>query len=353
MSRSSALLIAALVLLPGGANGQAPTQRLEVTDHQTVEATIRYEMQARNCVVTRWTAFFPDPPELPSQGRVKTTTSPASKVMAEKSLLARKVRMVDVPVAKPAPGGRLAVRIDINATLRSRKLVSLAGSETPPTVALLSASEKKYYSAPSPTVDFDAKPFQKWLDEKSLRRATGGSPLELATRTLEVLRADFVYRYDALEKKQASAVCGRTGTDCGGMTNLFVGVMRANDIPARMLVGRLALPRKPGSTSRDWEYDRPHARAEVYVVGIGWVPVDPAYAVAAKEKPVTAFLGDDPGDLLVLHVDLDLRLPFPDRERTADLLQLGGYVWATGRGDFDGAPNPNGWDVTTTLLGER
>ena len=78
-------------------------------------------------------------------------------------------------------------------------------------------------------------------------------------------------------------------------------------------------------------------RAEMFVAGIGWVPVDPALATANKNRPVTAYLGYDPGDLLVLHVDVDLQLPFPDKVRESQLLQIGPYYWSLGKGAFDGA----------------
>lgn len=348
MSRNVCLVLCILVVQ--GASpvvAQPPLLKIEATDHETVSATITYETLARNCIVSRWTAFLPEPPELPSQTGVKTTSTPTGKVVAEKSPLARNVRMIDLQIAKPAPGAEFKVRLEIRATLRSRELVPLAKGESPPTVTSLTPTEKKYYLAPSNLVDFDAKPFRDWLEAKKLRLQKNEQPLTLAARVLEELRDDFKYRYDELEDKRASAVCTRAGTDCGGMTNLFVAVMRANEIPARALIGRLALPRKPGAMPTDLEFDRPHARAEMYVEGVGWVPVDPSYAVATKENPVTAFIGHDPGDLLVLHVDFDLRLPFPDKERTADLLQLGPYYWVAGRGAFESVPGPNGWEVTT------
>lgn len=355
MSRIAYFLLPAFVLLleqvPLAA--QAPTHKIEATDQQTVNATITYEVRTTNFAVTRWTAFLPEPPELPSQTKVKATSTPTSKVVAEKSPLARKIRLIDVPVPNPAPGARLPLRLNIQATLRARKLVPLKEGEKAPRVMPLTAVEKKYYLGPTQQVDFDSTAVREWLDAKGLRRKKEESPLEFAPRVLEVLRETFEYRYNPLEGKRASEACQRTATDCGGMTFLFVSAMRANGVPARVLVGRLAKPRKPESKPSDPEYDQPHVRAEVYVAGIGWVPVDPAFAVTHKRQPVSEFIGNDTGDLLVLHVDVDLRLPLPGRERTADVLQIGPYYWATGRGTFDGTLEPTGWDVKTTPVGEK
>lgn len=342
------LSAAVLLLAAGPAAAQAPRYKIEAADRQTVAAAITYEVRTTDFVVTRWTAFLPEPPELPSQVRVKTTAAPAGKLVAENSPLGRKVRLIDVPVADPRSGAKLALRMDVAATLRSRKLVRLKPGEAAPAAPPLTPAERRYYLAPSPRVDFDKDEVREWLDAKGLRREKGEDPVEFAARAVGVLRAGFEYKFDPAEDKRASVACTRKATDCGGMSYLFAAAMRANDLPARVLVGRRAKPREPGAGPGDLGYDRPHIRAEFHLAGVGWVPADPADAAAAEGRPAAAFVGDDPGDLLVLHADADLRLPFPDKERTAPLLQLGPYYWATGRGRFDGTTGPTGWEVKTT-----
>ncbi len=312
-----------------------------------------YEIKTTNFAATRWMVFLPEPPELPSQTKVKTTSEPAAKVGAEKSLLARKVRYIDVPVPNAAPGAKLALKLDIQAVLRARKLVPLDDGEKAPKVTPLTAAEQKYYVAPSGEIDFDAKSFKDWTDKKQLKLKKGEQPLELAARVLEVIRADYEYRFDSKEDKKASLVCDRTSGDCAGMTYLFVGAMRANKIPARALVGRFAKPRKDGVGPGDNQYDQPHVRAEVYVAGVGWVPVDPAFAHGNKKRSVEAFIGDDTGDLLVLHVDVDLRLPYPDAERTAKALQTTPNYYTLGKGTFDGVFGPTGWELKATPIEKK
>jgi transglutaminase-like putative cysteine protease len=126
--------------------------------------------------------------------------------------------------------------------------------------------------------------------------------------------------------------------------------MRSGGVPARLIVGRMALPRKPGSTPAQTSYDRPHVRAEFFVDGIGWVPADPSYAHASKGRPVTDFIGNDPGDLIVLHVDVDLKLPFPDKVREAQFIQIEPFYWAKGQGNFDGSFGPSGWELKATPI---
>ena len=344
MHRTLLSSVAALLLLAGAASAQ-PTHRIEATDAARVKATITYELQAKTLAASKWMLFLAEPPELPSQRDVRVKCEPAGRVVGEKSTLARKVRYVEVNVASPRPGAGLTVRMEVEATLRKRELVELKGGEKPPKVSELTPREKKYYLSPTAHVDHDAKAFREWLAEKKLSRAKGEPPLELAGRVLEVIRADYSYHYDRAEDKRASLACRRDKTDCGGMTYVFVAAMRANGVPARLLVGRLAKPREPGSDRTQLGYDRPHVRAEFYAAGVGWVPVDPAYAQADKRAPVTDFIGHDPGDLLVLHADADLQLPYPDKVREVELLQCGPSVWVQGRGNFDVTPGPSGWEL--------
>jgi|GEM_PF-790726 len=344
------LPLLAWALLPGAVAAQAPTHRLVVADHQTIQAGIGYDLRSRDFVVQRWIAYIAEPPELPSQGKVKVTCEPAGKVVAEKSPLARKVRVFDVPVAKPASGARLVLKQDVQAVLRSRKLEPLEADEKPPAVPALTAAERKWYTAVTRRYDFDKVEFKNWLDFKKLNRKKGESAIDFASRLLAVIREDYAYRFDPAEEKRASVTCERGATDCGGMSILFASAMRAHDIPARTLVGRFAKPRREGAVAGELDYDQPHARVEFHVPGIGWIPVDPTYANRGRDKPVSFYVGHDPGDLLVQHVDFDLRLPVLDKEQSTDLLQIEPLFFAMGRGKLDVFLGPSRWELKTTSI---
>jgi transglutaminase-like putative cysteine protease len=335
------------------ARAEPPAVRIEATDRQKVAATITYELATTNFAVSKWMIFLPEPPELPSQGSVTVTADPLGRVVTERSLIERKMRYLELPVARPVAGAGVTMKLEVEAVLRSRRLVELKGDEKPPVVAPLTAAERKYYLSATTHVDHDAKAFREWLDAKKLHPAAAEGALEFAARVLEVIRADYRYNFDPDEEKRASVACTAKATDCAGMTYLFVGALRANDIPARPLVGRLARPRQTGSTRGETGYDRPHIRAELFVAGVGWVPVDPAFVNANKFRPAAALLGSDPGDLLVLHVDVDIQLPFPDKVRESHLLQVSPYYWCTGRGTFDGRFGPTGWDLKATPIEKK
>jgi hypothetical protein len=57
--------------------------------------------------------------------------------------------------------------------------------------------------------------------------------------------------------------------------------------------------------------------------------------------------------MLVLHVDVDLLLPFPDKVRECPLLQISPFYWAQGRGNFDGSFGPSGWELKATPVREK
>src|SRR5207248_1997886 len=83
------------------------------------------------------------------------------------------------------------------------------------------------------------------------------------------------------------------------LAGVFVCALRANDIPARQMVGRMVKSQTP--------IDKPpygaHSRAEFFAEGVGWVPVDPTFGLGDKTPSGLTQFGNDAGDFLVLHLD--------------------------------------------------
>jgi len=341
----------ALLLLTTVVSAGEPSARwrIETSDRQKIDARIRYEIHTTSYLVTRWLAFMPEPPELPSQTVAKVTGTPNSKVVEERSPIARKVRLVDLPVSDLSLARKLQLDLYVQATLRARRLVALKNGETSPKVVPLTQAEQKYYTSAGTSIDFNVPSFKNWLDKKQLHPKKGELPMQFAERVLEVIRSDYKYKFTVGEKR-ASIVCDQPTGDCSCMSYIFVGAMRASDIPSRMLVGRFAKPRKEGVGPSDNQYDQPHVRCEFYLKDVGWVPVDPAFANGNKVKKVRDFIGNDLGDVLVLYVDIDLQLPFPDKVRPSPGMQTHPAYWAFGKGKFDGEYGDTGWELTATPI---
>src|SRR5690606_9962279 len=73
---------------------------------------------------------------------------------------------------------------------------------------------------------------------------------------------------------------GNLGGKCADLNALFVGLARASGLPARDVYGLRVAPSKFGYRSLGAGTENvtraQHCRAEVYISGLGWVPVDPA-----------------------------------------------------------------------------
>jgi transglutaminase-like putative cysteine protease len=86
---------------------------------------------------------------------------------------------------------------------------------------------------------------------------------------------------------------------CADLNSLFVGLARASGLPARDVWGLRVAKSESGLRSLGLSSDNAskaqHCRAEVYLVGYGWVPVDPADVRKAvlEEPPGNLALNDD------------------------------------------------------------
>lgn len=94
---------------------------------------------------------------------------------------------------------------------------------------------------------------------------------------------------------------GNLGGKCADLNALFVGLARASGIPARDVYGLRVAPSRSSvrslglSPSASGNATRAqHCRAEVYLTGYGWVPVDPADVrkVVLEEPPGQLALTD-------------------------------------------------------------
>jgi hypothetical protein len=54
-----------------------------------------------------------------------------------------------------------------------------------------------------------------------------------------------------------------------------------------------------------------------------------------------------------LHIDVDLKLPFPDKPRDIAYLQISPGYWTAGKGTFDAYFGPTGWDLKATPVEKK
>ncbi len=332
------LLISATALL-------TPAYRLETLRTRHIEATLTHEARTPNLVAKEWILVAPRLLELPGQTDVRSTLVPEGKETEDLSPLRRPLLLARV-AANREQRTNIVVEVHYEATLRSRRLVPLKEGEEAPRVPPLTDEERKHALRASKTLDFEAKAFQQWLDAQDLRRPPGEGEIAFARRVFQYITRHYTYQWTEDMKREATALCRAQASDCGGLSVLFVATLRANQVPARLLVGRWAKSAKKGETVDGSPYYQEHVKAEFHAAGVGWVPVDLARAVTQERgKEGLEHFGNDAGDFLVLDVDPDLVV---DTKRFGkqpiEWLQGVGH-WVAGDGSLKGTSTHQDWQV--------
>jgi transglutaminase-like putative cysteine protease len=217
------------------------------------------------------------------------------------------------------PGGGTAVMIETNAN--EPDMLGCSWDEgVDPTLTLVSRVATTGHSAnlETPTVPPppDLSAFSRFLKPTRLIpidgivRTTANAITKGAGTDAEKARAIYDWIIENTFRDPKVAGCGvgdikfmlesgNLGGKCADISALFVGLCRAAGIPARDVYGlRVARSeqgfRSLGLASADATKAQ-HCRAEVYLAGYGWVPVDPADVrkVVLEEPPGNLASGDE------------------------------------------------------------
>jgi transglutaminase-like putative cysteine protease len=161
----------------------------------------------------------------------------------------------------------------------------------PGSVAALSAEERQLFTAAT-----DLIPVTGIVKETSDKITVGaGSDLDKARRIYEWIvdntRREASVRGCGIGDIAAMLRTGNLGGKCADLNALYVGLARAAGLPARDVYGLRVAPSKLGYRSLGAGSANvtkaQHCRAEVFLSGFGWVPVDPADVrkVVLEEPP--------------------------------------------------------------------
>jgi transglutaminase-like putative cysteine protease len=235
----------------------------------------------------------------------------------------------------------MKVVVRTEATLFARHLVPLPAGRKAPDVPAPGEEERKLALAATPRLNHDDDDFQKWLDANKLRRQKQESDVAFARRVFRAMTGTFTYKRPFDHDGKATSTCQAKYGDCGCLATVFVCALRANDIPARELVGRLVKSARPFEAV---EYGM-HARAEFFAEGVGWVPADPAFDLGDRSASGSNHFGNDAGDLLVLHFDGDLVVETKLAGKVTLTRLQGVGLWAMGAGNFDKPERKEDWRV--------
>jgi transglutaminase-like putative cysteine protease len=162
----------------------------------------------------------------------------------------------------------------------------------------LSAAEHKLYTSATDLIPVDG------IVKETSDKITAG-----ASTDLDKARRIYEWVVDNTFRNAKTRGCGvgdvaamlKSGNlngKCADLNALYVGLARAAGIPARDVYGLRVAPSKFGYKSlgagSEVVTKAQHCRAEVYLTGFGWVPVDPADVrkVVLEEPPANLALDD-------------------------------------------------------------
>lgn len=199
--------------------------------------------------------------------------------------------------------------------------------EGPPAEAIapLGQEEEDRYLASTPIMDHEAPAFRAWLKQEGLTRRNGEGVLQFGHRVHNFIQDNYTHEPNAPQapSRKPSDTMKVRKSDCGGFGLLFVGIMRANGVPARTLWGRWA------ETQTDPEYGCWHVIPEFHVAGAGWI------------RALDKSFGQHGGNFVAFHIDTELELEEGvERDWAQSLI----WDWK-GSGDAPSAPNSGQWTV--------
>ena len=150
----------------------------------------------------------------------------------------------------------------------------------------------------------------KFIPTDGVVKATSTAATSGAKTDVEKARAIYQWIVDNTYRNPKTRGCGvgdirflleskDLGGKCADLNALYVGLARASGLPARDVYGIRVAKSELGYKSLGASSERvtksQHCRAEVYLAGYGWVPVDPADVrkVVLEEPPGNRSIHDD------------------------------------------------------------
>jgi hypothetical protein len=269
---------------------------MEYEPHQRVSVTFFLNRSTPLGTITEYDAFAAVAPELAQQRQVRSSFWVNNQLFRvlytnELSSCHRPIMIARIAALTPADRANITVSVTHEVTLYKRHLVPGAGTNVSP---VLSSFERAVSMADSSVLDYKSATFASFLDKNQLRREPSEDPIAFGRRAQQFVQKNMTYIQTG--NKSLSDTCVSQKGQCGEYAWMFVGIMRANGIPSRALVGHW-VNTKPGHTS-----DSPHVKTEFFAEGVGWVPVDPGSSFGVED-----------GNFITFHLYLEepMALPTP------------------------------------------
>jgi transglutaminase-like putative cysteine protease len=241
-------------------------------------------------------------------------------------------------------GQRVHWDVEITGTFQTRQLVD---GPPPANAKSIVAPKPGDFLASTESIDWKSDAFQEWLNDAGLKREANESAVAYGQRLYTYFREHGRYSYPPSTDWKASECCQRLRTDCGGFSLVFSAACRANNIPARLLVGQCFKARQNSSGVVELTEGRQaHVIAEFFDPQIGWIPEDisstflhtPGYADLN-------FFGRDPGYFFAWHTDTDFHFNTPRKSDAHVQWIQNPNLWFSENADEANDSLSHSWDV--------
>ncbi len=322
-----------------------PGYVLKVEPAKRISAELESSLENDQLEAREWILYAAKPPVLPCQTDISASLAPSGRSTVERGPLQRPLLWTRLPVKGRKYKSGVELTVKYRATLHSRRLVERRLAAPPTEVPPLSAKQRRDALGKSRLIDYATAPFPQWLEVNKLYRRDDEGTVDYARRIFLTVKRNFKYEYRDEMDRRASVVCRERKSDCGGLCAVFVAVMRANDVPARLLAGRWAKSSRSGHELGGVPYFQTHVKAEFFADGVGWVPVDLACAINRKWPGELRHFGNDPGDFLVMHVDDHVMLDTIHFGRKSMAFLQGIAYWVVAAERVDSLEMQQSWQV--------
>lgn len=335
-------LVGLLLLLLAAPCSAQPRKyyKLERGTPRQFELLYLLDIKSPKVTVSSWVFVAPALPVLTFQTNVGTALEPfGGQFMLEASHLRRPMIGLLLPVENNKALQHAAkLRLRYRATLHPCKLQVV--KEPPAPVPPLAKAERERWLRADVRCIFSATDFRAFLKKHNL--AIGKkSEIDFAFQVLAAMRKEFTYQSFTDMPFTFSNLSKNKKFDCGGASAMFTWIMRANGVPTRTLIGRYAYSGPNGEGG--------HAKAEFFATGVGWVPVEAAAPIDDKETELAAFIGQEPGTFLTMHVDFDLVVDLFGRKDIHGLQGISYWIMGAGEGE---ATDVERWKCTPLFAGQ-
>jgi hypothetical protein len=187
----------------------------------------------------------------------------------------------------------------------------------------LSPVEQVRYTQPLPSLNFTNPDVLQWFKDKQMVIGKDESVEDFSRRVMEFVfhNIPFGVSNDVLLSR---VIKDQVGYDCSAHSAIPVGILRANQIPSRLLAGRYI----DGGL---------HIKCEAFDNGKGWIPIDASFGIFAEHD----------GKHIAITRDTDLEVALPNMgNKTFTLMQMPACYSQSYSGSLKDQSIKDSWNFT-------